>query len=148
MQSFTLGKRLLIACAALLAWSGACVAQPPHGPMGEDFLGRDLFMFERMAAELELSDAQRQAVEQLATQAREAARPLVRQMIEQHRALRALEQADTFDEAAVRAQAAQGSAVMVELAVLHARNRHALRALLTPAQRERFDEMRPRRRGR
>lgn len=55
--------------------------------------------------------------------------------------MRALADAATFDEAAVRAQAAKTNAAMTELAVIHARSAFAIRQLLTPAQREQMQQM-------
>jgi Spy/CpxP family protein refolding chaperone len=121
-----------------LAWAG------PGGEMGGPF-GRDLFSTEHLASELELSDAQRTAVEQLMDDARKQARPYIHQLMEQHKAMRALLESDSFDEAAVRTQAAQGATVMTELAVIHARNVYELRKLLTPAQREKMKDMHGRR---
>lgn len=129
---------LLMLCLAV----GGARAEPGPGFGGGDFVGRELFRFEHLADELDLDDAQRAAFEKLTSQARTDARPLVRRMVEQHRALRALTEAEVFDEAAVRAQAQSGSATMVDLAVLHARNLHALRALLTPAQRDALETLR------
>ena len=139
--AFTAGLALCICC-------GGAQAGPFHGPMGGDFIGSELFMAERLADDLDLSDAQRSDVDRLMSQARDAARPLVRRMVEQHRAMRALTESDQFDEATVRTQAQQGSAAMVDLAVLHARTMHDLRALLTPEQRSKLDELRPGRRRR
>ena len=135
-------KRPLALLTLCLAF-GAARAEPGPGFGGGDFVGRELFRFEHLADELDLDDRQRAAFEQLTSQARSDARPLVRRLVEQHRALRALTEAEVFDEAAVRAQAQSGTATMVELAVLHTRNLHALRALLTPAQREALEALRP-----
>lgn len=94
-------------CAASLlsagsnAWAGG-----GGGPGG--FYNRDLFSTERLATKLELSDTQRSAVEQLMDDSRKQARPYVRQLMAQRKAMRALSAAASFDEAAVRAQAAQG----------------------------------------
>ncbi len=132
-------------CAASLfsagpfAWAGG----GPGGPFGHE-----LFSTERLASELELTDTQRTAVEKLMDESRKQARPYVRQLMEQHKAMRALSASASFDEAAVRAQAAQGASIMTELAVLHARNDYELRKLLTPAQRDKMKEMHGRHRGR
>lgn len=116
------------------AWAG------PHGAMGGPF-GRDLFSIERLASELDLSDAQRTAAEKLLDEARLQARPYVRRLMEQRKAMRELSEAAAFDEAAVRALAAQGAAITTDLTVLRARTRHALRDVLTPAQREKVSEL-------
>ncbi|MBK6660759.1 MAG: Spy/CpxP family protein refolding chaperone [Proteobacteria bacterium] len=120
------------------AWAGA--GGGPRGPFGGD-----LFSTERLASELALSDAQRDAVEQLMDETRKQARPYVRTLMAQHKAMRALSESDSFDENAVRQQAAQGVAAMTELAVIHARGGFELRKLLTPAQRDKLHDMHGRR---
>ncbi len=146
MQILNLRTLFITALCALgllvvvpLAWAGPGMGGP---------FGHDLFSTERLASDLDLSDAQRTAVEQLMDDARKQARPYIHQMMEQHKAMHALMESDNFDEAAIRAQAAQGATVMTELAVLHARNVHELRKLLTPAQRAKMKEMHGRHRGR
>lgn len=127
-------------CAiGLLGTVGPAWAGPDEG-MGGPF-ARDVFSSEKLASDLQLSETQRAAVERLMDDARKQARPYVRQMLEQHKAMRALIESETMDENAVRAQAAQGANAMTELAVLHARNMHELRKLLTPAQREKMQQM-------
>ncbi|MGE0858863.1 MAG: Spy/CpxP family protein refolding chaperone [Gammaproteobacteria bacterium] len=143
MQFATTSFRRHLALLALCLAVGGAHAAPGPGFGGGDFVGRELFRFEHLADELELDDTQRAAFEKLTSQARADARPLVRRLVEQHRAMRALTEAEVFDEAAVRAQAQSGSATMVDLAVLHARNLHALRALLTPEQRDALETLRP-----
>ncbi|CAN0238773.1 unnamed protein product [Phaeothamnion confervicola] len=123
------------------AWAGG--GGGPDGPYT-----RELFSAERLASKLELSDTQRSAVEQLMDESRKQARPFVRQLMDQRKAMRALSASESFDEAAVRAQAAQGATLLTELVVLHARNDYELRKLLTPAQREKMQDMHGRHRGR
>lgn len=136
---------LVLCVAGLLSLSAWAWAGPGAGPGGP--FGRDLFSAERFASELELSESQRSAVEQLMDNARKQARPHVRKLMEQHKAMRALSEGASFDEAAVRAQAAEGSSAMTELAVIHARNEFELRRLLTPAQRDKLKDLHGRHRG-
>ena len=145
MTSHLLRRRSLVALLAVaalsigtLAWAG-----PGGGPGGP--FGRDLFSAEKLASELELTDTQRSAVEQLMDNMRNLARPHVRKLMAQHKAMRDLAGATTFDEAAVRKQAAEGAAATTELAVIHARNEFELRKLLTPAQRDKLNDMHGRR---
>ncbi len=112
-----------------IVWAGP--SDMPGGPFAHE-----LFSSEHLASELNLSDTQRSAVENLMEDLRKQARPHVRTLVAQRRAMRALTESDTFDEAAVRAQAAQGAGAMTELAVLHARSDFEMGKLLTPAQRE------------
>ena len=134
---------ILLAVASSFAIVNSASARPGGGPMGGPF-GGELFRSERLAAELDLSDTQRSAVDHLMDEARQQARPYVRKMMEQHKAMAALMESENFDEGAIRAQAAQGATAMSELAVIHARNRHELRKLLSPAQREKMSHMRER----
>lgn len=131
----------LLCIASSLVLVNSAWARPGGGPMGGPF-GGELFKSERLAAELELSATQRSAVDRLMDDARQQARPYVRQMMEQHKVMAALMESENFDEQAIRAQAAQGAAAMSELAVIRARNMHELRKLLTPAQREKMSHMR------
>jgi Spy/CpxP family protein refolding chaperone len=123
--------------ASSIAWAGP--TDMPGGPFV-----RDLFSSERLANELNLSDTQRSAVETLMEDMRKQARPHVRTLLVQRQAMRALSESEIFDEAAVRAQAAQGSGAMTELAVLHARSEYEMGKLLTPAQREKMHKTRDR----
>lgn len=140
-RSWLLGICLLcLLSLGTYAWAGPGGAEGPFG--------HDLFSAERLASDLELSDTQRAAVEQLLDDTRAKARPYVRTLMAQHKAMRALGEADTFDEAAARSQAAQGAAAMTELAVIHARSGFELRKLLTVAQREKLHDMHGRHRRR
>lgn len=122
---------LLGAVLSATAW-----AMPPgfggdlHGGPGSD-----LFHLERMAERLQLDDEQRGRLEALHERHREQARPYVRTLVKSRRAMKHLMKADTFDEAAVRAVAAEQSAAMTELAVIKARGRFEVREILTPEQR-------------
>lgn len=148
MQSFRLCRNWLLAVtlASLTSLGANAWAGPGGGPGGP--FGHDLFSAERLASELDLSDAQRSAVDQLMDNTREQARPYVRTLIAQHKAMRALVDAEPFDEAAVRRQAAEGMSAMTELAVIRARSEHELRKLLSPAQRDKLQDMHGRHRRR
>ncbi|MGR8919379.1 MAG: Spy/CpxP family protein refolding chaperone [Gammaproteobacteria bacterium] len=114
---------------------------PHHGGFGAGMAG-DLFHLEHLAQRLELDDAQRAQIEQLAAASRERLKPHVRHMVEARHALRELTRADTFDEGAVRALAARSTGAMTELMVERSRQQHAVRAVLTPEQRARLDRER------
>lgn len=139
-------QRRVAGLALLTLATTAAYAGPPHG--GGDF-GHGRFNVERMAQKLELTAEQRTAAEAIMEQSREQARPHVEKMRANHQAMKALTKAATLDEGAIRAQARANADVMAELAVIHARSRHALRQILTPAQQEKLDSMHERRgRGR
>lgn len=128
-----------LAFALVVALPVVAVAFGGHGPhMGKD-VGKHV---QRMADDLDLSDAQRASVEQIMTDARAQSEPLREQMRSAREAMRGIVHADTFDEAAVRALAGQNAATMTELAVIRAKSRHAVHAVLTPEQREKMHSMR------
>lgn len=135
----TLVAAALIAARSLCAAASTFAGAVPGGPLSG--FGHDLLWQERMASELGLDDAQQSAIEQISNQTRADAKPFIKVMFEQHKTMRALADAATFDEAAVRAQAAKTNAAMTELAVIHARSALAIRQLLTPAQREQMQQM-------
>lgn len=137
-------NKLLTAIVAVLLLATVNVAaEPGGGPIGGPF-ARELFMAEKLASELELNDAQRSDVQRLMDQTRDQARPYVREMMEQRKAMHTLMVGETFDEAALRAQAAKGGAIMTELMVIRARSEVEVRKLLTPQQREKMEKMRKR----
>ena len=99
---------------------------PPGGNHGSHF--------KKMAKELQLTDQQKQQLKEIFAKNRPQAEPLMKQMQAERRALRALIQADTIDEAAIRAQSAKVAAVEADMAVHHARVAKEIRAILTPEQ--------------
>jgi len=60
--------------------------------------------------------------------------PLMQQLSQSHQQLRTLEESATFDEAKVRALAAQNTQLMTELIVQKARIKNELFQVLTPEQ--------------
>lgn len=90
--------------------------------------------FKKMAKELQLTQQQKQQLKEIFAKNRPQAEPLMKQMRAERRALRALIQADTIDEPAIRAQSAKVAAVEADLAVQHARVAKEIRAILTPEQ--------------
>lgn len=137
-------QRALAGVALLTLASTAAYARPPH--FGGGF-GHAHFNVERMAEELDLTPEQRMAIEAIVAQSREQARPHAEKMRANRQAMKALTKAEVLDEAAIRAQAMANAADMAELAVIHARSRHALRKLLTPEQQQKL-ELGHERRGR
>ena len=138
-------KRSRATLTAVILAAAGMVAAVPASAGGHGFhggFGHDLYRMERLADKLDLSDAQRADFQRISDQSREQARPYVRQMIEQHKAMRKLMESDTFDEAAVRALAERGEAATTELAVIRARSAFEIRKILTPEQREKMAEKR------
>jgi periplasmic protein CpxP/Spy len=101
--------------------------------------------FKELAAELGLSAQQRQGIRAILKSDRERFQPLVKQLKIERRNLRSLIQADTIDEAAIRAQSAKVAAIQANLAVLRAQVGRQVRALLAPEQLEKLRELQAKR---
>lgn len=129
-------QRALAGVALLTLASTAAYAGPPH--FGGGF-GHGHFNVERMTEELGLTAEQRTAIEAIMTQSREQARPHAEKMRANRQAMKALTKAEVLDEAAIRAQVKANADDMAELAVIHARSRHAMRKILTPEQQQKLD---------
>jgi len=92
-------------------------------------------------AALGLTDDQKAQVKTVLQQYRPTAGPLIQQLVTERRALRDLIHAQTIDESAIRAQAAKVASVQADLAVVHAHVSHDIRALLTPEQVQKLQDM-------
>lgn len=104
--------------------------------------------FKKMATELGLSTQQQDEIKKIIAKNRPLAEPLMKQLQSEHRALRGIIQADTFDEAAIRAQVAKAGALQADLAVQRAKLAQQVRAILTPEQIQKFKDIQSRRDGR
>jgi protein CpxP len=128
-------KSILAGAAIVTAVSMAPVAATAHmGGDGPPSAGNHENHFKKMAKELQLTQQQKQQVKEIFAKNRPQAEPLMKQMHAERRALRSLVQADTIDEAAIRAQSAKIAAVEADLAVQHAHVAKEIRAILTPEQ--------------
>jgi Spy/CpxP family protein refolding chaperone len=101
----------------------------------------------RMLNRLDLSDEQQAKVEAILDEARPGMQSLRDQLHQSRETFRAAHPPETFDEAAIRAHAAEQNKIKTELAVLAARTRSRVLAVLTAEQlaelkamRERFEE--------
>jgi protein CpxP len=103
--------------------------------------------FKKMATELGLSIQQQQEIKGVIAKNRPTTEPLMKQLQSEHRALRSLIQADTFDEAAIRAQAAKAGALQADMAVQRAKLAQEIRAILTPEQIQKFKDIQAKRDG-
>ncbi len=92
----------------------------------------------KLAADLGLSDQQKAQIKEIFKKERSEMQPIMARMMAERRNLRALVQADKIDEGAIRAQAAKLGAIEGDLAIQHARVAGQIRAILTPAQAEKF----------
>ncbi|NJD92364.1 MAG: periplasmic heavy metal sensor [Geobacter sp.] len=94
--------------------------------------------FRKMASELGLSAEQNRAIKDIFKKNRPLAAPLLKQLATERRVLRTLIQAETVDEAAIRAQSAKVAAVEADLAVQRAHGAQEIRKVLTPEQIQKF----------
>src|ERR1700758_5559973 len=127
-------NQLIIAALAVVLIGAVAVSQTvakgPHmhgGGFGEHMLG---FMTDY----LDLTDAQQAQVKDILAKEKPTIQPLLDQLKQGHQDLMALETSGTFDEAKVRALAAQHTQAMTELLVQKARIHSELFQLLTPDQ--------------
>jgi len=139
--------RLLIAALAVLlgtalghSQTDAEAAPPPpmHGH-GEWGMGGGHGM-EFLADYLNLTDAQQTQMKAIRQKEHASIKPLMQQMRQTRLALRAYEQG-AFDEAKVRAIAAQQAQAQVELAVAQTRIHNEMFQVLTPEQQTKMKEM-------
>ena len=136
-------KRVLIAAglaAALISGSALALAQGPgpgmpgprgfgggHGPgPGMDFGLRGL----------DLSDAQREQVKTIVDSHRDELRQVGEKMREAHKAFAEATNAETIDEAAIRAKSTAVASAMADEAVLRAKVRAEVLTVLTAEQQE------------
>ena len=110
------------------------------GPGKRGGFGRHGGSFGRFASELNLTDAQREQIEQIAARFEQTTAPLREQ-------LRAARETDAdasgaFNEAQVRQAAQARAAAQVELEVANARMKSEMFAVLTPEQRAQYATLR------
>lgn len=105
------------------AYLGDDAAPPPAGKY-----------FKKLVKELHLTVQQKQQAKELFDKNMPQVEPLIKQLVAERRALRALIQADAVDEAAIRAQSAKSAAIQADLAVHRAHSAQEFRAILTPEQ--------------
>jgi protein CpxP len=90
--------------------------------------------FRKMAKDLKLTEQQQQQIKDIFAKNRAVAQTLMQQLVTERRALRGLIQADTIDEAGIRAQAAKVAAIQADQAVNRAHLAKEIRGVLTPDQ--------------
>ena len=112
---------------------------PRHFRRGEmDFMGRYL----------QLTDAQKAQVKQIMVNEKPTLKLLEQQLHSNRQQLRELEQSGTFDEAKVRAIAAEQSQILTNLTVERSRMRTQIFNILTPEQKSKAIELSNRREAR
>lgn len=141
--------RIFVASTALvvvLAVAGVALAQGMHhrgGPMGADFPfgGHMLNYFSDV---LDLTQAQQDQAKAILAKEKPVIQPLMKQLMQAHKDLTSLEDSGTFDEAKVRALAAQNTQTMTELIVQKARIHAELVQILTADQKTKLQQLRAR----
>lgn len=113
-----------------------------QGRFGRGF-GRHNFR-EMIARELNLTAEQKTQIEQIIESEKTNIKPLVQQLAEHRRQLKALGTDGTFNEAQVRAIAQQQGQTMSEMIVVKERIQSRIFAVLTPEQRTKATQMRER----
>jgi protein CpxP len=138
-------KRVLIAAglaAALISGGALALAQAPPqgpgprmhggGPGGPGFGGpRDFGL-----RGIELTDAQRDQVKSIMDSHKDEFRQLGEKMRQAHEAFAQATQAETVDEATIRARSTAVASAMADEAILRAKVRSEVNAILTPEQLE------------
>lgn len=133
-----MGSVVLLVLAAGAAWAAPQMGHS-RGPMGKDF--DHGFMMGRMMADLDLDEGQKQALhEQMQANHQEMA-PVMEQRDAARQALAQAIHAPDFDEAAIRAAAAETAVVEGDLAVARAQMLRQVRDLLTPQQQEKLETL-------
>jgi protein CpxP len=132
----TAWKTLSVAAALFSSVGMAQAATPGHmDGDGPPHSGNHL---KKMAKDLGLDAQQKGQVKDILKTNHDQAKPLMDKLVAERRAVRALIQADTLDEAAIRAQSAHVAAVEADLAVNRALVAQKIRAVLTPDQIQKF----------
>jgi periplasmic protein CpxP/Spy len=134
--------KLLTAILAVTLCAATAFSQGPaaFGPgMGHGGFGAKMLGF--YADYLDLTDAQQAQVKDILTKEKPTVLPLVQQLAQAHQQMSQFEQAGSFDEAKVRALAAQQSQTMTELVVQKARIKSELMAVLTPEQKDKMAKL-------
>lgn len=90
---------------------------------------------------LDLTDAQQTQIKAILTKEKPTIEPLMEQLGQTHSQMRQFEESATFDEAKVRAIAAQQSQTMIDLAVEKARMKNEMYQVLTADQKAKLQKM-------
>lgn len=130
----------------VLGIAGLAIGQGMHrhgGPMGPDFgFGFGGHMMGYFSDVLDLSQAQQDQIKAILEKEKPTVQPLMKQLMQAHQDLEKLEQSGTFDEAKVRALAAQNTPALTELLVQKARIHSELMQVLTPDQKTKLQQLR------
>ena len=134
-----IGLGLIVAVSMALAQD----APPPahmHGHGHEMMMGGDLLG--RYADALDLTDAQQTQMKDIMAKEKPTMKPLMEQMFQGHKAMEQLVASGAYDEAKVRAVAAQQAQTFQELAVQKARIDSEMMQVLTADQKAKLASIR------
>ena len=136
IRFFSVGTALLVVLAV-----AAALAQGMHhhgGPMGEFGFDHMLGYFTDV---LDLTPAQQDQAKAILAKEKPVMEPLMKQLMQAHKDMSALEDSGTFDEAKVRALAAQNTQAITELFVQKARIHAELLQILTADQKAKLAQV-------
>ena len=136
----TLSIVAVVTLAGALAVSQA-VSRHRHMGMGDGFGPSPEHIVAFMTDTLDLTDAQQAQAKQILDKEKPNFTPLMQQLKDGHKQMRALEESSTFDEAAVRSLVTQQAQAMTELIVTKARVKSELFAILTTDQKAKATKM-------
>jgi len=130
----------VVALAGALAVSQAA-GRHRHMGMGDGFGPSPEHIVAFMTDTLDLTDAQQAQAKAILDKEKPSFQPLIQQLADGRKQMRALEESSTFDEAAVRAAATQHAQAMTELIVAKARVKSELFAILTTDQKSKATKL-------
>jgi protein CpxP len=136
-----------VVCSALYAvaadpLSGSARVEKRAGDGPATYDMRKERHFDRMAEALDLTPEQREQIKAIRAAEQDKVAPLKEKLQKGREQLRVAAEQQPFDEAAVRALAADQAEIRTEMIVSHARVKNQIHALLTPEQREKAEQMR------
>jgi protein CpxP len=97
--------------------------------------------FARNLAQIGVTDDQRAQIKGILRKYQPTVGPMIREVVTERRALRDAIRAESFDESAIRSQAAKVAGLEADLAVQRAHVAHDIRAVLTPEQLQKLKEL-------
>jgi protein CpxP len=133
-------KVLIAAGAVMVLTVGGFFAFLAHADTTND-VGFSKGRFALKLAQLGVTADQKAEVKTILRKYQPTVGPLIEQVVTERRALRDTIRAETIDETAIRAQAAKVASLESDLAVQRAYVAHDIRAVLRPAQQEKFDKL-------
>jgi protein CpxP len=138
-RSKVLGILLAVTLAA-----GAALAQGPAKAHVRG-AGYEQHLLNYYTDVLDLTDAQQAQMKSIMTKEKPTIQPLMDQLRQAHQQMRQFEQSGTFDEAKVRAVAAQQAQTMTDLIVEKARAKSEMMQVLTADQKAKLQKIESRR---